>query len=286
MPENPTEKAVPCETVAVPFRNNTMRRRKVTRPTLFVLMLCIGCGPSSSIENNATSSATAISDPSPAIIAWRSVDELRSESGATPQLAQFNSVFWEAADSDSLRQWIINSERISGSRVMEIGTGTGLISLLCVSRGAAAVVASDINPHALDNAHYNAQRLELSERIDLRLVPMDNPGPFVVLSPDEHFDLIISNPPWEDGPVTDLASHAFYDPGFQLLDALLDQAGERLTPGGSLLLAYGARPAIERILATATAKGWAVTILDDRSVEELPDLFLPGMLLELKQVPE
>lgn len=210
---------------------------------------------------------------------WHHVEQIPES------LAQFRTVFWEPRDTESLRDWLSEpGSAVRGSEVLEIGTGTGLIAILCGQQGAARVVATDINPAAVANARYNAERLGQADRLEVRLVPEQRPGPFSVIEPDESFDLIISNPPWEDAPVTEPAAYALFDPGFALLDSLLAEGKQHLNPGGRMLLAYGARAAIERIEELAPAHGWQVTRLDERQLQDLPTVFLPGMLLELKPV--
>ena len=57
------------------------------------------------------------------------------------EFVQFESVFWEPDDTISLRE-LINNEGIASDReVLEIGTGTGLISVLCLANSAKSVVA-------------------------------------------------------------------------------------------------------------------------------------------------
>ncbi len=203
--------------------------------------------------------------------------------GFPADLAQMETVFWEPDDTTSLRAWLREGERLKGADVLEIGCGTGLVAIECALGGAQSVVASDINPAAVLNATYNAELCGVSNRLKIRQVNDAHPGPFEVIGPEEHFDFIISNPPWEDGSIDSIAAHAFYDPGFRLMDAILSQAQTRLRPTGSLLLAYGAKKAIERVKSTAPAHGWTVTVHDDRNLDSLPEVFLPGMLLELKQ---
>ena len=45
------------------------------------------------------------------------------------------------------------------ARYLEIGTGTGILGILCLQNGADEVVATDINPAAVANARYNAAML-------------------------------------------------------------------------------------------------------------------------------
>ncbi len=212
----------------------------------------------------------------PEIRTWHHV------AGFPASIAQMESVFWEPNDTDSLRAWLKGADRLRGADVMEIGCGTGLVSIACALLGARSVVASDINQAAVANAIYNAELCGVSAKIKVRQVNEAHPGPFEVIGSGEKFDFIISNPPWEDAPVTSPAAYAFYDPGFKLLDGILTEAKDYLNAEGTLLLAYGAKQAIERIQEQAPKLGWQVTLHDPRDLTTLPDVFLPGMLLELR----
>ncbi len=198
------------------------------------------------------------------------------------ELLQFESVFWEPDDSISLRELIREDRIAAGRTVLEIGTGTGLIALVCLHYGAKQVLATDINPAAVANARYNAAMLNLESGFEVRQVDPRQPEAFSVIKPGERFDLIVSNPPWEDGPVSRPADRAFYDPKFVLMDSLLDGLPSHLNPGGRCLLAYGHKPAIARLLERADTLGYQTAILDDRNLEELPADFLPGMLIEIR----
>jgi tRNA1(Val) A37 N6-methylase TrmN6 len=92
--------------------------------------------------------------------------------------------------------------------------------------------------------------------------------------------LIISNPPWEDQHPQSIDEYALYDHGFELLDSLLSQLGERLNPGGKALLAYGNVTAIRKAIELGGKYDLNVEVLDERAIDELPENFLPGMLLE------
>ena len=208
--------------------------------------------------------------------AW-SVDELLSG-----EIVQFETVFWEADDSTSLRKMIVNDAIVSGRDVLEIGTGTGLISVLCLQNGAKSVVATDINPASVANATYNAAMLCPDQALDVRQVETSNPAAFAVFNETEKFDLVISNPPWEDGVVVKPADHAFYDPGFQLMDTLLDGLPNHLKPGGRCLLAYSNVEAIKRLQLESAKRSYGFKILDDRNLDSLDANFLPGMLMEIR----
>ena len=52
------------------------------------------------------------------------------------EIVQFESVFWEPDDTVSLRKMIVDDTVAAGRDVLEIGTGTGLISILCLQNDA------------------------------------------------------------------------------------------------------------------------------------------------------
>ena len=210
------------------------------------------------------------------------VTQVISEPNLPGELVQFESVFWEPDDTNSLRELLLMDNTVDGRRVLEIGTGTGLISLYCLLGMAKEVVATDINPAAVANARYNAAMLNLDDAFDVRQVPEAEPGAFTVIKPNEKFDLIISNPPWEDGEVKQPSEHAFYDPQFALMDSILDGLPNHLRLGGRCLLVYGHVPAIKRLLSEAEKRGYQAKILDDRKLDDLETDFLPGMMIEVK----
>jgi release factor glutamine methyltransferase len=250
---------------------------------LFVLSLCLAAllFKWSVLESESEKKKERFEFATPGIEAstirtWHHVDQFPAA------IAQIDTVFWEPDDTSTLRAWLLKNNRLRNAQVLEVGCGTGLVAITCALNGAKHIVATDINPAAVVNAIYNAELCGVTPQIEVRQVNEDHPGPFEVVSADEKFKFIISNPPWEDAVVTSPAAYAFYDPKFMLLDHLLRQSQEHLQTGGSLLLAYGCKTAIQRILTTAPDLGWEIEMHDTRRLDDLPEVFLPGMLLELK----
>jgi len=240
-----------------------------------------GCGQKASTDS--TPLPDHVSDAAPAprwtasypIVRWVSVPEL------TRDIAIFESVFWEPDDTLSLRRRIVSDPSLKYADVLEIGTGSGLVSLCCLQAGAQQVIATDLNPAAIANAGENARSMGFQDRFQARLVPRRAPEAWSVIRADETFDLIISNPPWENRKPVTVEEFALYDPGFLLMKSLLTGAKARLRPGGRLWLAYGCVTAIRQIQQMTARESLDCRILDDRQLSELPELFLPGMLIEI-----
>ena len=159
------------------------------------------------------------------------------------------------------------------------------MSLCCLQAGAQHVVATDINPAAVANAEYNAGLLGFGERLETRLVPLKRPGAFSVVAPSEKFHYIISNPPWEDRKPRTIEEYALCDENYDLLRSLLHGLENHLEPRGRAYLVYGCVEAIRYAQRLAPLRNLHVRLLDDRKLDDLPNVFLPGMLIEITPEP-
>ncbi len=129
-----------------------------------------------------------------------------------------------------------NAQHFAGKEVLEIGTGSGIISLYAARLGARKVVATDINDKAIAAARANAEALKLQSVIELRLVPSTDISAYSVIGSEESFDTIISNPPYS----LDLdaqANTAVTDRG-DLGLSIIRGLETHMKPGGSTILLY------------------------------------------------
>lgn len=84
--------------------------------------------------------------------------------------------------------YLLEYSRVNpGEDVLDIGTGTGLHAILAANK-AKRIVATDIAPAAVANARFNAQRLGVESKIDLRVGDLFQP-----LKQGEKFDVIYFN---------------------------------------------------------------------------------------------
>lgn len=137
----------------------------VSLRTLLITLCLTGCGPGertdsqsqlppAAQQNQKQSTTTLVVSAAsvnvPSILAWERVEALPE------QIAVFDHVFWEPDDTRSQRELLRSTDLVHGKSVLEIGTGSGIVSLCCSQAGASRIVATDINPWAVRNAVYNA----------------------------------------------------------------------------------------------------------------------------------
>ena len=145
------------------------------------------------------------------------------------------------------------------SRILDVGTGSGVIALALASHFPEADVAAiDISDDALSLAHENAERLGLSGRVNFRSGNLftNLPGAF---------DLIVANLPYvASGDAPNLAREVLHDPaiavfagesGDELIRKLIDAARKYLRPRAMLALEIGNNQA-ETLIAYLTEKNY------------------------------
>lgn len=123
-------------------------------------------------------------------------------------------------------------EDMQGANVLEIGLGSGILSIGALKAGAKQVTALEINPRAKLAAGFNAILNGVSS--GLQIVEGDTHR---IWSPvkGQTFDYIMSNPPFMPSPPN--SEHYFHSGGGGLLgmdfvDKILSQLDEHLVVGG------------------------------------------------------
>ncbi len=144
---------------------------------------------------------------------------------------------------------------VGNGSLLEIGTGTGIISLFC-ARSGARVVASDVNPDAVRNARMNATRHKLNISVREGCV-------YRSLEPNEKFDCIFWAHPFNNWgmPVLDMLLRSGLDFNYEGLRDYIGGARNHLTKAGRLLLGTGDSADLATISAIAAENGFVIRIL-------------------------
>jgi methylase of polypeptide subunit release factors len=119
---------------------------------------------------------------------------------------------------------------LKGKRVIDVGTGSGILALAAARAGASEVLALDINPNASLSAVENAELNGYAGRVRGACMNL-----LAALPPRPMFDVIMSSPPKHAGEPRDLADRGWHaGPQYRDVAALFAQARERLNPDGRI----------------------------------------------------
>ncbi|MFA6341189.1 MAG: methyltransferase [Candidatus Paceibacterota bacterium] len=122
-----------------------------------------------------------------------------------------------------------------GEEMLEIGPGTGVVSITAIYRGAKKVVAIDINPDAVKNTEINIKKHHLENRMEVRLGDI-----YDALTKNERFDSIFWNVPFglvDEKELSDLTK-AIYDPGYKSTERFIKEGHLHLKAGGKILIGF------------------------------------------------
>ncbi|MGH9842235.1 MAG: methyltransferase [Blastocatellia bacterium] len=129
-------------------------------------------------------------------------------------------------------------EKIKGAKALEIGLGSGVLSIGAVKAGAARVTALEINPRAKNTAGFNIVLNGLEDRIAI----IDGSDDIFQPVKGQTFDYIISNPPFEPTPPdVDYFYHSaagLY--GLDFIEKIFQAVDDYLTADGHLQIVTGA----------------------------------------------
>lgn len=151
---------------------------------------------------------------------------------------------------------------LSGKRVAEVGTGSGILALAAARAGASSVVAIDINPNAARTARENALANGLGERVVAICSNL-----LSAVAPLPLFDVILSSPPSFPGQPRDLADRAWHaGPDYRDIAGLFDQARERLAPGGCLYVLFSSDSDLTLLGALIQRAGFRARPVEERSI--------------------
>ena len=149
--------------------------------------------------------------------------------------------------------------------VLDMGTGCGILGILAAKK-AREVVATDLNPHAIDCAKMNAKLNKVADKMDIRLGDLFQP-----VKQDERFSLILFNAPylpsnpdeektwigrsWAGGPM-----------GRQLIDRFISEVPQYLNKNGRILLVQSSLSNFNETLQKLRETGLKARILAEKKV--------------------
>jgi len=156
----------------------------------------------------------------------------------------------------------IDTLDLDGKRVIDVGTGTGILAIAAARAGAERVVATDINPNAVLSVPENAHRNGAGDRVTA--VCMDLLSGFVAAP---LFDVIVANLPKHAQEPRDVADRGWHGgPSHRYILPLFDQAYERLKPNGQLYVMLSSHSHLDLVETAIKRAGFKYRIAKKYSI--------------------
>ncbi len=180
--------------------------------------------------------------------------------GGRPDLADRRgtdrTVYEPAEDSALLADAAVDAVG-SGDRVLDVGTGSGVVATAVRDDTGASVVATDLNPHACRRAREAGHAVVRGDLV----------APF----PAEAFDVVTFNPPylptdpaaeWDDWMETALSGG---EDGRAVVDPFVERVGRVLSPGGYALVLVSSLTGVDGVAELAGENGFHVAAVAEES---------------------
>ncbi len=132
-----------------------------------------------------------------------------------------------------------------GKDVLEIGCGSGIISLFCCFQGAKSVTCLDINEEAVQNTKANFEKYGFNDTCILHSDLFEKAS-------DKKFDTIIFNAPYHGNKAEDVLELGTSDHNYQTLQRFFKKAINYMKENGRIILGFantGDNDLLKRMIA-------------------------------------
>lgn len=169
----------------------------------------------------------------------------------------------------------LTNKTLAGKAFLEIGCGSGILSLLALRKGAD-VTALDVDPKAVENTNLNFQRNFTSRQTRFNVLQSDV---FSALE-KEVFDIIVINPPYYFRKVDVDAQLAWYcGENGEYFEKLFSGLRQYVHDSTQVYMILAENAEISRIKEMATLHGIEFTVVDQRKIR-----FETSYIFQLKPI--
>lgn len=144
-------------------------------------------------------------------------------------------------------------------KFLEIGSGTGVIACLASINGASKVMATDINPEAIENILSNVRLHSLN-------ISVKEGSVFDPITERDLFDIIFWNHPFyctdKKFSEKDMLDVSVYDTEYQSLKKFFHQGKNYLMKNGQLILGTSNVARVNLIKRMAQEEGYEISLLE------------------------
>jgi release factor glutamine methyltransferase len=171
----------------------------------------------------------------------------------------YPNTFWPFADSLPL---VRHFKVEPGERVLDVGTGSGVIGIFACYRGASRVVGLDVNPAAVQSALHNVRTHGF-----VGVMTVLQSDLFDALG-DERFDVVTANLPFRNKPAHDVVAMSQWDTDFKTNTRFFEGVGRHLKPGGRIYFVQSNFGEIEAMQRLAQAAGLRTRELASEAIDD------------------
>jgi len=174
----------------------------------------------------------------------------------------FEEVYEPAEDTFILADYLAQSVKETDT-LFDMGTGCGILAVIA-ARKALRVVATDLNPHAVECSRLNAETNNVAGKVDVRLGDLFEP-----IQNIEKFDLIVFNAPYlPSEPLEEETwigrAWAGGHSGRQIIDRFINEAPHHLRENGRILLVQSTLANVEETIAEFARAGFEASIVAEK----------------------
>ncbi|MFT4927098.1 MAG: release factor glutamine methyltransferase [Phenylobacterium sp.] len=146
---------------------------------------------------------------------------------------------------------------LTDQRLLDMGSGSGLLSLVAAQQGAT-VVSADLNQLAVDNTRANAR----ANKLDIEVIKSD-----IFDQISGKFDIIIVNPPYYPREAQSDQQLAWYcGDNFQYFRRFFAGLTSHITPQSQVLMVLSEGCALDKISAIAASHQFTMRCVDQRKM--------------------
>lgn len=175
------------------------------------------------------------------------------------RLFRVRGVYAPQADTWLLREAVRQAAIPAGASVLDIGSGSGALSVAAAKAGAGEVLAADVSWRAVFTTWLNAAVRGLPVRV--------RRGDVHDVVVGRRFDVIMANPPYVPAPRAEIPKRGrrrAWDAGIDgraLLDRVTTLAPTLLTPGGTILIVHSGLCGVEQTLRQLRGGGLKAAVV-------------------------
>lgn len=165
-------------------------------------------------------------------------------------------VYEPREDSILIAEAIENELKNGEKKVLEIGCGSGLLSIIAAKRDCD-VTSVDIDEKALECARDNAK----TNNIRINFLRSD-----IFSSVSGKFDLIIFNPPYLPEKISEFSRTWAGGENVEIITRFIKDAKSFLSPSGKVLIIISSLTGLEKILREFELCGFSPKVISERKV--------------------